>query len=333
MIHNDHKPHMLNSRVIQSTQEQRKEAVIELYFRESSADTVAEKHSTSRKSLYKWRKQLLGEEKTKAMNKSSMRTLPDDKDMLVFEFEKLKKQIYKQQMELDILNKAAEIIKKDQGIDPRNLSNKEKVNLIDALRMKYPLNSLLNMTQIPKSSYFYHRECQKKPDKYGYTRSEVQRVFSESQFRYGYRRVHSEIKRNGNIVSEKVIRRIMSEWHLIVPGKKKRKYSSYLGEISPAVDNIVNRDFHSDKPNRKWLTDLTEFHIPAGKVYLSPIIDCFDGLAVSWTIGTSPDATLVNEMLDTAIHKLKNGERPILHLTEVVITVGQVGYQEWKSPD
>jgi transposase InsO family protein len=43
------------------------------------------------------------------------------------------------------------------------------------------------------------------------------------------------------------------------------------------------------KPMKKWLTDLTEFRIPAGKVYLSPIIDCFDGMVVSWA-GTSPDA-------------------------------------------
>jgi transposase InsO family protein len=60
---------------------------------------------------------------------------------------------------------------------------------------------------------------------------------------------------------------------------------SYKGEITPAVENLPERDFRADKPNLKWLTDITEFHIPAGKIYLSPVIDCFDGLAVSWTIG------------------------------------------------
>ena len=80
-----------------------------------------------------------------------------------------------------------------------------------------------------------------------------------------------------------------------------------------AVENIINRDFHAEKPNVKWLTDITEFHIPAGKVYLSPIIDCFDGLPVSWTIGTSPDAKLVNTMLDEAISVLNQNEHPIVH--------------------
>lgn len=88
---------------------------------------------------------------------------------------------------------------------------------------------------------------------------------------------------------------------LVVYQKRRRKYNSYKGEISPA-ENLINRDFHAEKPNSKWLTDITEFSIPAGKIYLSPIIDCFDGFVTSWSIGVSPDAKLVNRMLDDAIH-------------------------------
>ena len=76
---------------------------------------------------------------------------------------------------------------------------------------------------------------------------------------------------------------------------------SYLGEINPAPEYLINRDFHAATSNEKWLTDITEFQIPAGKLYLSPLIDCFDGLVVSWTIGTRPDSELVNTRLDAAI--------------------------------
>ena len=86
-----------------------------------------------------------------------------------------------------------------------------------------------------------------------------------------------------------------------------------MGEISPPVENIVNGDFSANKPNEKWLTDITEFAIPAGKVYLSPIIDCFDGLPVSWSIGTHLNAELVNTMLDNAISMLKPSKKPIVH--------------------
>lgn len=61
----------------------------------------------------------------------------------------------------------------------------------------------------------------------------------------------------------------------------RRKYGSYKGEIDEAPGNTVKRDFHAEVPNMLWLTDITEFHILAGKVYSSSIIDCLDGLCVS----------------------------------------------------
>ena len=115
-------------------------------------------------------------------------------------------------------------------------------------------------------------------------------------------------------LSEKVILRLMRQEALQVTVTRKRRYGSYLGEISPAPDNVINRDFQAQAPNEKWLTDLTEFHIPAGKVYLSPMIDCFDGLVVSWTLGTRPDAALVNTMLDTAIESVAESDsKPVVH--------------------
>lgn len=114
-------------------------------------------------------------------------------------------------------------------------------------------------------------------------------------------------------VSEKVVRRIMKEDNLIGYQKRTRKYNSYKGEISQEVKNIIERDFHADSPNTKWLTDITEFAIPAGKVYLSPIIDCYDGMVVSWKIGRTPDSILVNKMLDEAINTLKPSEHPLIH--------------------
>ena len=67
------------------------------------------------------------------------------------------------------------------------------------------------------------------------------------------------------------------------------------------------------KPNQKWLTDIMEFALPDGKVYLSPVIDCYDGLVVAYGIGTSPSAELANSMLRKAIATLQPGEHPIIH--------------------
>lgn len=64
---------------------------------------------------------------------------------------------------------------------------------------------------------------------------------------------------------------------------------------------------------RTMLTDITEFQLPAGKVWLSPVVDCFDGKVVSWSLSTRPDAELVNIMLDNAVEALNAGERPVIH--------------------
>ena len=73
----------------------------------------------------------------------------------------------------------------------------------------------------------------------------------------------------------------MFEEGLQVPVKSHKKYSSYQGEITPSVENLLNRDFHADAPNKKWLTDITELSISAGKVYISALVDCFDGMIVA----------------------------------------------------
>lgn len=181
------------------------------------------------------------------------------------------------------------------------------------MKNKYPLPQLLKFLNIAKSSYYYQKAVIKRPDKYREIHTNIIELFKENRNCYGYRRIHSELKKIGIYVSEKIVRRIMRAEKLTVPTKRMRKYSSYKGEITPEVDNIINRNFHADEPNKKWLTNITEFAIPAGKVYLSPIIDCFDGMVVSWRISTTPDSVLVNSMLEDAIATLSPSEHPLIH--------------------
>ena len=199
------------------------------------------------------------------------------------------------------------------GDNLKEFSNQEKAMVIMALRDKYPVKSILEVFDMAKSSYCYQQKQIKKENKIAKIKERIKILFFENHKRYGYRRIHLLLKREGIIISEKIVRSIMKEENLIVRAIRQKKYSSYLGEISPAVPNEVQRDFHADKPNKKWLTDITEFKIGEEKVYLSPIIDCFDGMPITWTVGTSPNAELVNTMLDNAIVLLKENEHPIVH--------------------
>lgn len=149
---------------------------------------------------------------------------------------------------------------------------------------------------LARSSYFYHRARLLVADKYAGARRVIAGIFEFNHRCYGYRRIRAALGRQQVVISEKVVRLrcLMRQEGLTAATTRRRRYRSYRGEISPAPENLIDRNFRAAAPNEKWLTDITEFQIPAGKVYLSPLIDCFDGLVVSWTIGTRPDAELVN---------------------------------------
>lgn len=289
-------------------------AVIAFCTRKGKAEAIARELGVSRPTLYNWKNQLLGREAPASMKRLPNPPADAEKAQLEQEIASLKSELQRLQLEHDLLKKASEIIKKGLGVDLQLLTNRERTMLVDALRTTHALPVLLAAVGLARSSYFYHRARIQLGDKYVEVRGMLTDIFERNHRCYGYRRMRASLHRSCVDISEKVVRRLMKQENLVAATPKRRRYDSYLGEISPAPENLINRDFHSAAPNQKWLTDITEFQIPAGKVYLSPIIDCFDGLVVSWTLGTSPDAELVNTMLDTAIKTVADGaDRPIVH--------------------
>ena len=299
---------------VQHPQELKNAAVIELCTRKTSAQEIAQKLAVCRPTLYNWKNQLLGREAPASMTHHNHPPSAPDLTELERQAESLRHDNRKLKLENDLLKKANELLKKGLGVDLQLLSNREKTLLIDALKYTYTLAELLAELDIARSSSFYHCARLRMPDKYADVRQVLSEVFHGNHRCYGYRRMHAALGRRQLSLSEKVVQRLMKQECLIVTANKRRRYGSYLGEISPAPENLINRDFRADTPNEKWLTDITEFHIPAGKVYLSPMIDCFDGLVVSWTIGTRPDSDLVNTMLDAAIETVATSAiRPVIH--------------------
>lgn len=310
--------HPQRTRVIGRSQElapeAKQSAVTAFCTRPASAQAVADEVGVSRGSLYKWKNQLLGHDAPASMKRKQGAPTSSDRADLEQQLETLQQDIRRLQLEKDVLKKANELLKKEMGIDQQPLTNREKTLLVDALRSTYTVTELLCEVGLPRSSYFYHRARLGAADKYASVREAMTNIFERNYRCYGYRRLHASLSDQCVNVSEKVVRRLMKQERLVAATSKRRRYGSYMGEISPAPDNVLNRDFSAGAPNEKWLTDITEFQIPAGKVYLSPMIDCFDGMVVSWSIGTRPNAELVNTMLDAAIDKVAaSGERPVVH--------------------
>lgn len=289
-------------------------AVYELCSRQGSAQAIAQRLDVDRVTLYNWKNQLLGRDAPASMKRHKDPPTETDKAELERQVESLRRDIRHLQLERDLLKKANEIIKKGLGVDLQLLTNREKTMLVDALRDTHALPDLLDEISLARSSYFYHRARLRIADKYAGVRRTITDIFESNHRCYGYRRIQGSLSRQHVFISEKVVRRLMKQERLAVAMPKRRYYRAYLGEIGPAPENLINRDFQATAPNEKWLTDISEFQIPAGKVYLSPMIDCFDGMVVSWSIGTSPDAELVNTMLDAAIETVANGDnRPVVH--------------------
>jgi putative transposase len=302
---------------VQHPQDLKKAAVVELCTRTTNALTVVQSVGVCRPTLYNWKNQLLGREASASMKRhKDSGPIPKQKDLTELQqhVALLERDIRRLQLEHDLLKKANELLKKGLGVAPQLLSNREKTLLVDALKHTYGLSELLGELNLARSSYFYHCARLRSPDKYADARVAIADVFQSNHRCYGYRRIRAALGRRHLHISEKVVQRLMKQECLVVAANRRRRYGSYRGEISPAPENLINRDFQAATPNEKWLTDITEFHIPAGKVYLSPVIDCFDGFVVSWTIGTRPDSDLVNTMLDAAIETVASSEsRPVIH--------------------
>ena len=151
-----------------------------------------------------------------------------------------------------------------------------------------------------------------RPDKYAEVKELIQEIFDEHEGRYGYRRITLQLKNKGIVINHKTVRRLMIEMGL-KSFVRMKKYQSYRGNVGKTAPNILERNFHASKPNEKWVTDVTEFHLHGEKLYLSPILDLYNGEIIAYKIEKRPVYGLVSKMLEKAIDRLKEGDTPILH--------------------
>ncbi|MGF7032386.1 transposase InsO family protein [Paenibacillus mucilaginosus] len=92
-----------------------------------------------------------------------------------------------------------------------------------------------------------------------------------------------------------------------------KKYRSYKGTIGKIAPNILDRQFQADNPNEKWVTDITEFKLFGEKLYLSPVLDLFNGEIITYTVGSRPTYSLNSDMLAQAFKRRSKGDELLLH--------------------
>jgi len=135
---------------------------------------------------------------------------------------------------------------------------------------------------------------------------------AENKGRCGYRRITMDLHAWGCTINHKTVKRLMKELGIVCRVRMK-KYRSYKGEVGKIAPNLLERNFEAEKPNQKWVTDVTEFSLFGQKLYLSPILDLCSRDIVSYTIYEHPVLSMVTEMLDKAFEKVPDGTNLILH--------------------
>jgi putative transposase len=172
---------------------------------------------------------------------------------------------------------------------------------------------LLDVADLARSTFFYHQAKHDQPDPLADLKAAICDAFQAAHGRYGHRRVHAVLIRQGFQVAKKTVLKLMRVLGLSCKVRRRRRYNSFKGEVGTIAGNVLNRDFTATGPNQKWVTDVTEFRVADHKVYLSPVIDLFDRAVVAYSWSLSPNLQLTNSSLTLAIATLQPGQRPLVH--------------------
>lgn len=210
-----------------------------------------------------------------------------------------------------ILARGERILKKSHCLSERKagLTKYDKAQIILSLRQKYSLTLLLKLTGLSKSTYY--RLSKVRQDKYSELKFRIVAVFEENKGRYGYRRITAQLQNEGWHINHKTVQKLMK--CLGIKAKiRKVKYNSYKGEVGKVAENLLNRDFHADAPNEKWVTDVTQFTVCGNKVYLSPVLDLYNNEIVAYSVSQNPSFWQTREMLENAFCQRPTAT-PILH--------------------
>ena len=178
----------------------------------------------------------------------------------------------------------------------------------------FRLDLLLEIAQLARSTYYYQLKQLGLEDKNQDIKNQIQLIFREHKGNYGYRRITLELRNRGFLVNHKKVQRLMTEMGLAARIRRKRRYSSYQGEVGKKADNLIQRQFEGSKPYEKCYTDVTEFDLPNcnQKLYLSPILDGYNSEIISFTLSRSPNLMQVKTMLEQAFQE-ENYKGTILH--------------------
>ena len=178
--------------------------------------------------------------------------------------------------------------------------------------MNYPIDGLLKIAGLARSTFYYQKNALLLNDKHADLKAIIHTIYEHHKGCYGYRRITASIQQLGMLVNHKTVQRLMQELGLKSLVRIK-KYCSYKGKEGSTAPNLLQRQFVAEEPNQKWVTDITEFKVAGEKLYLSPILDLYNGEIIAYEMSRRPVFKMISNMLKKAWSKLRQDETPLLH--------------------
>lgn len=161
---------------------------------------------------------------------------------------------------------------------------------------------------VSRSGYYAWLKRQSKPDKDTILLGYIKECQKESHKTYGYRRVKIWLEREKGItVNKKAVLRIMRKYNLLSEIRRPRGYFKSNPYRYVSYGNLVQRDFKAERPNEKWVTDISHIHTKQGRLYLSAIKDLHDNYIVAYEMSMRLDNGLVVRTVKKAKNKVRNG--------------------------
>jgi len=168
---------------------------------------------------------------------------------------------------------------------------------------KYPIKTMCDFFEVSKSGYYDFVKRMDNPDRDEKIASEIGECQELCRKTYGYRRVHIWLQRTKQRhCNPKTVLRVMRKYGLLSEIRRRKKYKN-MGQHLHIYANHLNRNFHADRPNQKWVTDISYIHTAQGVLYLSIIRDLFDNSIVAHRTGTEQSVNLVLNTIKDAKQK------------------------------
>ena len=179
-----------------------------------------------------------------------------------------------------------------------------KYRIIYRHREEYPISVMCAFFAVSRSGYYGFVHRQGKPKKDAVLAELIAQQQERSFHTYGYRRMWLWLKSQNIYRNPKTVLRIMKHYDLLSEIRRHRKWKQ-MGQQLHKYENLLNREFHADRPNRKWVTDISYIHTKQGVLYLSMIRDLYDNSIVSYKTSSQQTVNLVLDTVRLAIRKEK----------------------------